>query len=267
MCRGIERITSIEAETGDLSLSVKARTETLALVLFASATCGAQAFECAPLKPSTSRVPAYRPVPDQARCEGFFDRRVSQPFIELVSLTRGPWPAAGDATLSALEIHADTRSQIRLVVQPQRSGPFYRVDAALLGQQVLLWDPTPMLGATGLRLSDLGFLALTGSTPLPGAVPVALTASGRQARRADAVVRVSVPVTSVAWRSYRLGAEAAWTEVPNSQLFAWQRITLPIDLPPDGRELRVDVQAVAASDGRALPMLRLAIVGPNVGTP
>jgi hypothetical protein len=50
-------------------------------------------------------------------------------------------------------------------------------------------------------------------------------------------------------------------------LFAWQRITLPIDLPPDGRELRVDVQAVAANDGRALPMLRLAIVGPNVGTP
>jgi hypothetical protein len=215
-------------------------------------------------------------VPGHPRCEGFFERSVSQPFIELVSLTRGPWPAAGAGTGSLLDIYADVRMPLRLVVQPQRSGPFYRVDAALQGGQALSWDPAPMLAATGLRPADLGFVALAGSArpsaaAVTSVVPVALSEQGRQAMRVDAVVRVSVAVSSVAWRAYRLGAAAGsmpgWTKAPDSQLYAWQRITLPIDLPSDGNGLHVDVQALGASDGRMLPLLRFAIVGPRDVSP
>ena len=245
---------------------------TLALLAVATGTTRAQGFECAPLQPSASRTPAYRIVAGQTRCEGFYDRSVSQPFIELVSLTRGPLPAPGGSTAPILEFHADVPVPARLVVQPKRSGPFYRVDAALQGGQAMPWDPAPMLAVTGLRLSDLGFVAVTKrSTTVTSVAPVALTPAGRQANRANAVVRVSVPVSSVAWRTYRLRADAAatsaWIVVPNSQLYEWQRTTFPIDLPSDGKELRVDVQAIATSDGLALPFLLLAIVGPRDGNP
>ncbi len=238
----------------------------------------AQTFECAALKPSTSSSPAYRAVPGQARCEGFFEKTVSQPFIELVSLTRGPAPVSGAAASSTLEIRADVRGPARLVIQPQTSTPYYRVDAAMQGGQPLLWDAAPMLAATPVPLASLGFLALTGpAVPSAGAppalAPLAFTAQALKDTRVYAVVRVSVEVSSVAWRAYRTGADAgaatataaAWTDMPNSHLYAWKRITLPIDLPADGHGLRVDVQAVGASNAQTLPLLRFVVVGPRDG--
>lgn len=239
----------------------------------ATPTQAAGAFECAPLQPSATRSPAYRSVAGQARCEGFFDKTVSQPFIELLSLTRGPLPPAGAASAPALQLRAALKSAARLVVQPQRSLPYYRVDAALPAGQVLAWDPAPMLAATGLRLADLGFLALlpAGDATLAAVAPIAFTAEPLDDARALAVLRVSVAVSSLAWRSYRLGKDAspasAWTAVPDSQLFAWQRVAVPIALPPDGKRLFVDVQAIGADDGRALPLLRFAIEGPHDGGP
>lgn len=239
----------------------------------------AQGFVCAPLQPSTSSAPAYRSVPGQARCEGFFERSVSQPFIELVSLTRGAPPAAGATPEPALEIHADVRAPLRLLVQPQRSSPFYRVDAAMQGGQALSWDPAPMLAATRLALPDLGFLAVAGSAvvsggALPAIAPVAFSAQARTDMRVFAVVRVSVEVSSMAWRGYRTGADAlpgtaapAWADLPDSHRYAWQRITLPIELPGDGKGLRVDVQAVGAKDALALPLLRFTVLGPRDGSP
>lgn len=249
-----------------------------ALLLAGTAVAApAQGFDCAPLQASASRTPGYGRVPGQARCEGFFERGVSQPFIELVSLTRGPPPAgtAGAAT-APLEIYAEAPAPVRLVVQPQRSSPFYRVDAPMPVAQALAWDPAPMLAATRLPLSDLGFIALAGTTTptagaLPAVVPVAFTASARVALRVYAVVRVSVEVSSVAWRAYRLGAGStalpAWADVPGSHLYAWRRISLPMDLPADGKGLLVDVQAIGASDAQALPLLRFAIVGPGDASP
>ena len=247
----------------------------VALVLSgAAASAAAQAFECAPLAPSATRAPAYTAVAGQARCEGFFESKVSQPFIEIVSLTRGAPPA-----VLPLQLRVDAKSAARLVVQPQRSGPFYRVDAALPAGQVLAWDAAPMLAATGLRLADLGFLGVVrtaGATaPVTLLAPVVLGAPTPEPTPtrviATAVVRVSVAVSSVAWRSYRLGVDAgpasarAWATLPGSQLFAWQRIGVPIELPADGRGLHVDVQAVSADDGQALPLLRFAIEGPRDG--
>ena len=244
-------------------------------VLVAPAHAQAQGFDCAPLQPAAGRTPAYGPVrglaPGQARCEGFFARNVSQPFIELVSLTRGPALAGDSAAASAFELQADARMPLRLLVQPLRSGPFYRVDAPLAPGQPLRWDAATMLAATGLRAADLGFLALVpprqaSASALTAVAPLALSPQARDARLALAVVRVSVPVLSISWRAYRAGAEqgpqAAWADLPNSQRYAWQRTGITLDLPPDGKGLRVDVQAVAAEDGRALPLLRFVLVGP-----
>ncbi len=229
-----------------------------------SAAAVAQSFECAPLAPSASRTPVYKKLADPARCEGFFERKVSQPFLEIVSLTRGVVPAG-----TAMQLRVDSKSAARLLVQPQRSGPFYRVDAALPAGQALAWDAAPMLAATGLRLVDLGFLAIVQAASAGGApallAPVVLSATGAEPGVGTAVVRVSVAVSSVAWRSYRLDAQggqaADWTVLPASQLFAWQRVAMTIPLPPDGRGLQIDVQAVGADDGQALPLLRFAIDG------
>ncbi len=268
----------------------RTRVLVITTLLMVMAPRWALSFECAAVAPSASRAPAYQMAGKQQRCEGFFEKKVSQPFIELVSLTRGPLPVATGDTLPPLALRTDTQAAARLVVQPQRSNPYYRMDAALPAGQVLSWDATTMLAATGLRLSDLGFLALvawpnraTNPSPNPptsapaadtGAMalaPVLLSPSGTEPARALAVVRVSVAVSSVAWRSYRTGPGAApvtaWADLDHSRLFAWQRLALPIDLPADGQSLRVDVQALGADDGRALPLLRFTIVGPRDAGP
>ena len=237
----------------------------------------AQAFQCAALKPSSSRAPAYGGVTGQSRCEGFFEKTVSQPFIELLSLTRGALPSAS-APPAPLEVRADVRAAARLVVQPLTSSPFYRVDAAMPPGQPLSWDAAPMLAATRQPLAGLGFLALVASASaspdaLPALAPVAFTPQALQdGRVVYAVVRVSVDVASVAWRSYRVGSDAAaasansaWTDLPDSHLYAWKHITLTIPMPTDGKGLRVDVQAVGAANAQSLPLLRFAIVGPSDG--
>jgi hypothetical protein len=233
----------------------------LGVLLLASA---AQAFECPDVKPSASRDPAYARAQGPSRCEGFFDRTVSQPFIELVSLTRGPWPAAATAPV---ELLGDTQSPLRLVVQPQRSAVYYRMDALVPAGQALRWDPAPMLVATGLRWSELGFVAQRDAAGPPVLVP--LTVGTAPGRTATAVIRVSVPVQSIAWRGYRMDGNdtPAWTDVPDSRLYAWQRLPIAIELPAEGQDLRVDVQAVAAADGRALPLLRIWMASPRVGKP
>ena len=244
-------------------------------VVVVAAAAQVQGFECAALKPSSSRLPAYASVPGTTRCEGFFEKTVSQPFIELVSLTRGAPPAG--LVAAPLELRTDARSPARLVVQPLRASPFYRVDAALAPGQALAWDPAPMLAATAQPVSALGFLALLGAPPalagaLPALAPVAFTRQGLQDTTVYAVVRVSVEVSSVAWRGYRVAGSAAapavpaaWTDLPESHLYAWKHITLSIAMPADGKGLRVDVQAVAAANAQSLPLLRFAVTGPNDG--
>ena len=203
----------------------------VALVLCSAAAAAvAQRFECAPLSPSSNRTPAYAAVADPVRCEGFFERKVSQPFLEIVSLTAG---------------------------------------------QTLAWDAAPMLAATGLRLADLGFLGIvrvaSASSSPTLLAPVWLSAAGAGQAVTTAVVRVSVAVSTVAWRSYRLGAQGGpvsdWVTLPASQLFAWQRVAVTIPLPADGRGLQIDVQAVGADDGQALPLLRFAIDGGRDAAP
>ena len=108
-----------------------------AALAFAGGPVRAQAttFQCPALVASTARQPAYRPVPGQPRCEGFYVKNVSQPFVELVSLTQaapGSW-AAGSAT--GLTLRASRRRDTHLLIQPLRSSPLYRVDAPARGKK------------------------------------------------------------------------------------------------------------------------------------
>ena len=251
------------------------------LLLAGSAPASAQEFRCAPLQPSQAQQPPYQRVPGQARCEGFFARNVSQPFVELVSLTRDLREPTSTAT--AFHLTASRKTAARLVVHPLRPGPFYRVDALIDAGQALQWDAAPMLGATGLRLRDLGFLALALAprddtmTVLPLSLSLIPTPTPTPTRTPampgplppptlQAVLRVSVPVGSMSWRRYRLDGPddgaSGWREIAGPPRFAWDRVPLAIDLPADGKRLHVDVQAIDAA-GKALPLLRFIVLGPD----
>ena len=43
--------------------------------------------------------------------------------------------------------------------------------------------------------------------------------------------------------------------------FAWERVPFALEMPADGRGVRVDVQALDA-DGKVLPLLRFNVSGP-----
>jgi len=228
-----------------------------------AASAQAEPFQCAPLAASTSRQPAYGPSADRSRCEGFYEKNVSQPFLELVSLTRSPPGAAGTDSDGRLTLRGLPQVDTRLVIQPMRSNPLYRVDASLARGASVVWASGTMLQATGLRLRDLGFLAQAGAGREPMAfAPVSLQASDEGAQ-AYAVLRPSVAVASLFWRSYRVGATAAgnaWQTLSSTPLFAWERIVLPVPLPADGRGLRLDVRGVD-SQGQDLPLLQFIVLG------
>ncbi|MDR7297152.1 hypothetical protein J2X16_002499 [Pelomonas aquatica] len=231
----------------------------------------ATTFQCPALVASTARQPAYRPVPGQPRCEGFYVKNVSQPFVELVSLTQavpGSW-AAGNAT--GLTLRASRRRDTHLLIQPLRSSPLYRVDAQLARDAGLAWDGAPMLQATGLTLRDLGLLALAGGADPPAFVPVDTHAAGTPpGDKVYAVLRPSVAVSAMSWRGYRLAGPAlpdsGWQALAGPPLFAWERVALPIPWPADGRGLRIDVRALDGQ-GQALPLLQFALLAADDDTP
>ncbi|HSW27067.1 MAG TPA: hypothetical protein VLJ62_30205 [Burkholderiaceae bacterium] len=224
--------------------------------------------DCTAVRPNTTRAPAYGPMSGPERCEGFFERTVSQPFVELVSFTRGPG-LTGDTASGPLQLQAVSRAPLRVVVQPMRSSPYYRVDADLPAGQALRWDPVVMIKRTGVPASELGFLALRTRPGVEGSTavaPLALSAAALAQPDAVAAVRASVPIEKLSWRSYRLGTGAAapaWTDVPNSQRYEWQRVIITIPMPADGKGFAVDVQAIERQSGQALPMLRFTMLGPQ----
>jgi hypothetical protein len=242
----------------------------VALLCAAAVQAQPDRFQCAPLVASTSRQPAYGPVSGQARCEGFYQRNVSQPFVELVSLTRTPPGAIAADSEGKLALRASPKIDTRLLIQPMRSSPLYRVDAPLPHGTTLVWGSAPMLQATGLRLRDLGFLAHAGGDADPMALaPIGTPAVDNDAT-AYAVLRSSVALSSLAWRAYRIGTPAlspsGWQTLTSAPLFAWERIELPIPMPADGRRLRIDVRGLD-SQGQDLPLLQFVVLGAQDETP
>ena len=227
-------------------------------------------FRCAPVLPSASREPRYARLPGKEQCEGYFEQTVSQPFIELLSLTRhrpDALPAAAQSS-TALRIRIDAAVPMQLTIVPLRPSPFYRVDARLAPGRVLDWNAGPMLASTGVRLAGLGFLARAasanpanpGDPAAPLVAPVSLSSTADGANLAYATLRVSVPVTSVAARQYRAGSAGSWRELPGTPLYEWDTIVLPITLEDSQGALRVEVRAVG-TDGSLLPLLQFVVAG------
>jgi hypothetical protein len=231
-----------------------------ALLSLLAAPASAETFACAPLRPSTSQMPAYGPVAGQPRCEGFFDQTVAQSFVELVSLTRGA--AQLEAATATLAITSPLAT--RLTIQPLAAAPFYRVDAPLRAAQPWTWDARPMLQATGLRPEDIGFLALATATSddLARVAPVSMSSASQASAAGFATLRASVALSSLAWRVYDPGAQTTtptWRQRDQSA-YAWQPVAVALDLPDAARAVRVDVRARDAA-GQALPMLSFIVLG------
>lgn len=238
--------------------------------LMAGTAAAAQpaAFQCASLLASQSRQPAYGPVAGETRCEGFYEKNVSQPFLEVVSLTRSPPGSWAVDSEGRLNLRGLPRVDTRLLIQPMRSNPLYRVDAWLPRGSTLAWRSMPMLRATGLQLRDLGLLAFAGSpAETPVLAPVS-TQTGDEGAVAHAVLRPSVAISALSWRSYRPDSPGAppgvvpgvWKALPGATLFAWERFALAIPLPADGLGLHIDVRALD-SQGQGLPLLRFVVLG------
>jgi len=239
------------------------RLTAIVMLWLAASQAGAEPFACAPLVASASRHPAYGPVSDRSRCEGFYEKNVSQPFLELVSLTRSPPGVANADEDRQLTLRGSPRVDTRLVIQPMRSNPLYRVDAALARGATFVWASGMMLQATGLRMRDLGFLAQSGASSEPVAfAPVSLQAF-EDGDVAYAVLRPSVAVSTLAWRGYRVGSATltgAWQLLGTTPIFAWARTVIPISLPADGHGLHIDVRAVD-QQGKDLPLLQFVVLG------
>lgn len=226
-------------------------------------------FRCADLQPSASQTPVYQRIAGQPRCEGFYARNVSQPFVELVSLTLSAPPRSP----GVLELQASLHTPLQLVVQPLRPAPFYRVDAWIEAAQTTRWDAAPMLGATGLQLRDLGFLALA---PAPDGmatfVPVGFggTTAAAPPSTVFGVVRASVPVAKLAWRSLRRDGSddgsGGWRDIEGPARFAWERVPVTLPLPAQGGAVQIDVQATDP-DGKTLPLLRFYMAAPSDAIP
>jgi hypothetical protein len=236
------------------------------LLLYFSAATQAQIppFQCAPLVASTARQPAYGAAPGQQRCEGFYVKNVSQPFLEVISLTRsapGSWRIDAEGRLG---MRAFSKVDTQLLIQPLRSNPLYRVDALLPHNATVDWNSRTMLQATGLQLHDLGLLARVGSSAEPLVLAPVSTQPNEEGNLAYAVLRPSVAVSTLAWRAYRLTQPAVspgvWQPLSSKPLFAWERIALPIPLPPDGLSLHIDVSGLD-SQGQALPLLQFVVLG------
>lgn len=217
----------------------------------------AQPFSCPAVQPSRSQTPAYARAGPQPLCEGFFEQTVSQPFLELVSATRGV------ARLRLAQPLAWTGGarRLRLLVQPLQAAPFYRVDAELApdAPEPLRWDPSRMLQATGLHPEALGFLALadpTGGLPHVAALALPAEPSELQPQVVYLTLRPSVALATLAWRAYAPSpAEApAWQVAPGRPPMAWQPATLAIPRPAEAAGWRVDVRA-QDRQGQALPLL------------
>jgi hypothetical protein len=247
-------------------------------------------FECEPLAASALNQPPYGPAHSPQRCEGYFQKNVSQAFVEIVSLTRSPPGAVAANGEGQLSFRQLSKFPLRLLIQPLRSNPLYRVDVALSQGATVVWGSAPMLRATGLKLRDLGFLAQAAPGGQTMTFAPVSTQAAEEGSTAYAVLRPSVAVTSLAWRAYRLpsanapsapsaptrdlpGASSAapaatslnaasgvWQTLPGPPLFAWERIALPINLPADGLGLRIDVRALD-SQGLPLPLLQFGVLG------
>jgi hypothetical protein len=163
-------------------------------VVVAGTAVGATAFECA--RSETRIKNAYAQISGQAGCEGYVEEEISASYLEVMSLFR---KGADVFSVRPLQFFA-SRSAARFVVRPLFTTISYRADLPN-DPSGATWDPQQMLRLTGLRIEDLGFLALSPASNERrlSVVPVAIGTSDAGGASV-AVIRTSVNTKEVHWR-------------------------------------------------------------------
>ena len=223
-------------------------------------------YACPAIAPDTAGKPKYQRLDGPPRCEGYFTRKVSQKFVELISLTAGNPPSmSGDAATLPLRVPllATAAKPADLLIQPLGAHPLYRVDLPI-GREPIAWSAKPMLDSTGLELRRIGFLATVGESR-PGELAVTpISFSDNVAESGlTATVRVSVEVVALRYRVVARDGSAAsktWQDVPRMPLYAWDTTKLNLPSPSSSDSYRVEVEATDDQKHR-LPLLRFSIAG------
>lgn len=250
-------------------LGARLTSATLSLfALFCAPCTRADDFKCPDVMPDVMADLKYQRLSKPTRCEGYYTREVSQSYVELVSLVSGELsdPPAGSAGISLKAVWLPEAGQkARLLIQPLGARPLYRVDIPV-GHELIAWDHKPMLEATGLKLSRIGFLAVLPDLPnaRPAFTPVSSSASDGDSP-VTATVRVSVKVRSMRYRVIApvgSGIPKAWQRVPDMPLYAWDSARIKLPIRSAGGPYRIEVEAVDESD-KKLPLLRFNVAGNN----
>ena len=244
----------------------------LAGILQAECALAAPEFSCAQVTPSTVMAPPYGRDKASNVCEGFYERAVSAPFIELVSLTLVS-PDAMKALSSpkiAISTPPPARGSWRLLVQPLSVAMPYRVDALLSSATALKWDFATMGAATRTSLKDVGFVATkSGGTDVSTVVPIRISSAGDPTKDiskvAYATVRVTGTTSKVMWRSYatdpteRSGA-LNWASVGSEPLYPEDWATIEIPLTGGKGGLTIEFKGIDVDSNEIHP-LRIVIPG------
>lgn len=219
-------------------------------------------FDCLPFQPSATDVPPYQKGTEGEVCEGFYERDISAPFLEVLSLlTVSELPDSARVSLTTL---SSTPLATTLHIQPLSIASLYRVDA-LVDNGTVSWDSSSLRNATGFELADLGFLATAGASPRYGTLLVPLRAPSvvQEATRLFATVRVSQIAEKIEWRVYptfdRSSRNLEWRRATGA-IYQWESFQLEIPTAGAGTSLTLEIKGVA-DDGTRFRPFRAVIVG------
>jgi hypothetical protein len=242
-------------------------------ILQSERTHAANEFPCAHVTPSTIMQPSYGRRADAPNvCEGYYEKAVSAPFIELISLTLTSPDGLG--AISSPEIIVSmppaARGSWHLLVQPLSVATPYRVDAPIGPASALNWNFAKMAAATHTTLKDVGFVATPSSRADSSTfAPVWILRSGEHAKDIPRVAYVTVRVTGktsqVVWRSYATDAsersgELSWASAIKEPLYPEECLTVEIPLARTNSGLTIELKGTDATSNEIHP-LRIVIPG------
>lgn len=246
--------------------------------LAASVSLGAAAqdnsFACASVTPSSALKPGYARHANAPLCEGFFDRKVSQPYVEVISALLQPYNALRQIDVAGFSLtpRVTPGSSMTLMVQPLPVSTLYRVDARIDNGQVK-WDPASMLGLTKLKFTEIGYLAVV--KPRSGhslvVAPLSVgTSPPASANSAYITIRVSTEILQLKWRTYPTFGKApenlVWTNALQRPLYRWAAYSLAVPLPADGLSTTLELNAFDKKD-QPLKTVQLVIAGSDYDRP
>jgi hypothetical protein len=208
-------------------------------------------FACASVRPSSALKPGYSRHASAPICEGFYDRNVSQPYVEVVSALLQPFSSLRllDSAAFSLTPRVAPKAAMTLIVQPLPVSTLYRVDARIDNAQVK-WDPASMLSLTKLKLSQIGYLAVVKPRPGHSLVVAPLSVSTAASAPSNSVfitIRVSTEISQLKWRTYptfgKVHDDLAWSDALKRPLYRWAAYTLTVPLPADGPSITLELNA------------------------